>query len=53
MGDIVLDLYCNDAPKACRNFLKLCAMKYYNNNLFFNVQKNFIIQSGDPTGTGK
>ena len=28
-------------------------MKYYNNCLFFNVQKDFIIQSGDPTGTGK
>jgi cyclophilin family peptidyl-prolyl cis-trans isomerase len=28
-------------------------MKYYNNCIFFNVQKDFIIQSGDPTGTGK
>jgi peptidyl-prolyl cis-trans isomerase-like 4 len=28
-------------------------VKYYNNNLFFNVQQNFIAQTGDPTGTGK
>ena len=28
-------------------------MKYYNHCIFFNVQKDFIIQTGDPTGTGK
>ncbi len=28
-------------------------LKYYNNCIFFNVQKDFIIQSGDPTNTGK
>lgn len=30
-----------------------CRIKYYNNCLFFNVQENFIAQTGDPTGTGK
>lgn len=30
-----------------------CRIKYYNNVLFHNVQKDFLIQSGDPTGTGK
>ena len=28
-------------------------IKYYNNVLFHNVQNNFIVQTGDPTGTGK
>jgi peptidyl-prolyl cis-trans isomerase-like 4 len=31
----------------------LCKIKYYNNCLFYNVQRNFIAQTGDPTGTGK
>lgn len=32
---------------------RLCKIKYYNNCLFYNVQRNFIAQSGDPTNTGK
>ena len=32
---------------------RLCKVKYYNNCLFFNVQANFIAQTGDPTNTGK
>lgn len=31
----------------------MCRVKYYNNCLFHNVQRNFIAQTGDPTGTGK
>ncbi|XP_001606947.1 peptidyl-prolyl cis-trans isomerase sig-7 [Nasonia vitripennis] len=53
VGDITVDLYTNERPLACRNFLKLCKIKYYNWNLFFTVQSNFIAQTGDPTGTGK
>nr|CCA17594.1 peptidylprolyl cistrans isomeraselike protein putati [Albugo laibachii Nc14] len=53
LGDIVIDLFTQECPIACTNFLKLCKMKYYNNVLFFNVQENFMIQTGDPTGTGK
>lgn len=52
-GDMVVDLYTDDCPLACRNFLKLCKIKYYNDALFHNVQKGFIVQTGDPTGTGK
>lgn len=37
---------------ACKNFLKLCKMKYYNWSLFHSVQSNFIAQTGDPTSTG-
>jgi len=37
---------------ACKNFLKLCKLKYYNFCLFHHVQSNFVAQTGDPTGTG-
>ena len=52
-GDLVIDLYVSEAPQACKNFLKLCKIKYYNNCLFHNVQRDFILQTGDPTGTGR
>lgn len=52
-GDIVIDLYCKDCPVTCKNFLKLCKVKYYNNCLFHSVQHNFLVQTGDPTATGK
>ena len=32
---------------------RLCKLKYYNNCLFFNVQRDFIVQTGDPTNTGR
>jgi peptidyl-prolyl cis-trans isomerase-like 4 len=50
LGEFVVDLYTDDCPLACINFLKLCKMKYYNNVLFYNVQENFMVQTGDPTG---
>ncbi|XP_076168079.1 peptidyl-prolyl cis-trans isomerase sig-7 [Ptiloglossa arizonensis] len=53
VGDFTVDLYTDERPQTCRNFLKLCKMKYYNWNLFHSVQSNFIAQTGDPTGTGK
>ncbi|XP_076756535.1 peptidyl-prolyl cis-trans isomerase sig-7 [Xylocopa sonorina] len=53
LGDFTVDLYTDERPQTCRNFLKLCKMKYYNWNLFHSVQSNFIAQTGDPTGTGK
>lgn len=49
-GAITVDLHTESCPKTCLNFLKLCKIKYYNNCLFFNVQQNFIAQTGDPTG---
>ncbi|KAJ2158606.1 Peptidyl-prolyl cis-trans isomerase-like 4 [Coemansia sp. RSA 552] len=52
IGDIVIDLYTNDAPLTCKNFLKLCKAKYYNFTLFHRVEKGFIAQAGDPTGRG-
>jgi peptidyl-prolyl cis-trans isomerase-like 4 len=42
VGDLVVDLFVDDAPLACQNFLKLCKIKYFNNCLFYSVQKNHI-----------
>ncbi|NXR94538.1 PPIL4 protein, partial [Hypocryptadius cinnamomeus] len=47
------DLYTEERPRACLNFLKLCKVKYYNYCLIYDVQQDFIIQTGDPTGTGR
>lgn len=51
-GDIVIDLYTSRAPISARNFLKLCALKYYNDCHFFLVHNDFIIQTGDPANNG-
>ncbi|KAG9807626.1 hypothetical protein KCU77_g21296, partial [Aureobasidium melanogenum] len=49
-GDITIDLYVDEAPKTCENFLKLCKIKYYNYSPIYNVQPNFSFQTGDPIG---
>ena len=48
LGHLYFDLYFKDCPLTVKNFLKLCKIKYYNNNLFYSVQKDFIAQSGSP-----
>jgi len=53
LGDITVDLYVNERPRSCLNFLKLCKVKYYNNCLFHSIQRSFIAQTGDPTGSGR
>lgn len=53
VGDIVIDLHVKETPTTCLNFLKLCKVKYYNFCCFHNVQRDFMIQTGDPTATGK
>ncbi|KAK5904079.1 hypothetical protein CgunFtcFv8_007801 [Champsocephalus gunnari] len=53
LGDVVIDLFTEERPKTCLNFLKLCKIKYYNYCLIHNVQRDFIVQTGDPTGTGR
>lgn len=52
VGDVVVDLFVEECPLACRNFLKLCKAKRYNGCLFFDVQRDFLVQSGDPTNKG-
>jgi len=50
--DIVIDLFKNDAPKTVTNFVTLGSQGYYDGVTFHRVIKDFMIQAGDPTGTG-
>ena len=52
-GELVIDLFTEESPKASLNFLKLCKLKYYNDCKFFSVQRDFAVQSGDPSNTGE
>jgi peptidyl-prolyl cis-trans isomerase B (cyclophilin B) len=52
-GDIVLDLYPQYAPKTVNNFVFLTQEGYYDGVTFHRVISNFMIQGGDPTGTGR
>jgi peptidyl-prolyl cis-trans isomerase-like 4 len=52
VGDLVIDLFWQECPRACENFIKLCKMKYYNNCLFYDVQKGYLAQTGDPSNAG-
>lgn len=53
LGDLTVDLYTDERPKCCENFLKLCKIKYYNWCLFHSVQRNLVAQTGDPSGSGR
>lgn len=52
-GEIVVDLFEEDAPKTVNNFVFLTEQGYYSNVPFHRVLEGFVIQSGDPTGTGR
>lgn len=51
-GDIVIELFENEAPESVANFLTLVKQGYYNNVPFHRVLPMFMAQGGDPTGTG-
>jgi cyclophilin family peptidyl-prolyl cis-trans isomerase len=51
-GDIVLELFDDDAPKTVENFRKLAGDGYYDGLLFHRVIPDFMIQGGCPEGTG-
>jgi len=51
-GPLNLELHCDIIPKACDNFIKLSKSGYYENTIFHRSIKNFMIQGGDPTGSG-
>lgn len=51
-GDIVIRLYPDVAPLTVKNFKKLVSEKFYDGLIFHRVIKNFVIQGGDPLGTG-
>ncbi|KAG0124150.1 cyclophilin-like domain-containing protein [Tuber indicum] len=52
-GSIELELYNDHAPKTCRNFEGLVKRGYYNSCIFHRIIPDFMIQGGDPTGTGR
>lgn len=52
-GELKIEIFCEAVPKAAENFLALCASNAYDNTLFHRNIKGFMIQGGDPTGTGK
>ncbi|KAL1552329.1 cytochrome P450 monooxygenase 57, variant 2 [Salvia divinorum] len=52
-GPLDIELWPKEAPKAVRNFVQLCLEGYYDNTIFHRVIKSFLIQGGDPTGTGE
>jgi cyclophilin family peptidyl-prolyl cis-trans isomerase len=51
-GTIELELFDDDAPKTVENFTKLARDGFYNGVIFHRVIQDFMIQGGDPTGTG-
>mmetsp|Transcript_10562 Transcript_10562/g.16110 ORF Transcript_10562/g.16110 Transcript_10562/m.16110 type:complete len:220 (+) Transcript_10562:435-1094(+) len=53
LGNIKLEVYCDTAPRTSFNFLALAASGYYNGTTFHRNIRGFMIQGGDPTGTGK
>ena len=52
LGNVVVDLWTDNCPRASLNFLKLCKMKFYNFHVFHSVQTGFAAQTGDPEGSG-
>ena len=52
-GKIVCDLFPKEAPKSVNNFVFLAREKFYDGTIFHRVIPNFMIQGGDPTGTGR
>jgi peptidyl-prolyl cis-trans isomerase B (cyclophilin B) len=52
-GTIVCDLFAKDAPKTVNNFVFLARDRFYDGTKFHRVIENFMIQGGDPEGTGR
>lgn len=52
-GDIEADLYAKETPKTVENFVTLAKKGFYDGIIFHRVIPNFMIQTGDPTGTGR
>lgn len=53
LGTIVIELYTDSAPVAAQNFINLAEMGYYNGVVFHRLVPDFMIQGGDPEGTGR
>jgi peptidyl-prolyl cis-trans isomerase B (cyclophilin B) len=52
-GEIVCELFAKDAPKTVNNFIFLAKDKFYDGTIFHRVIADFMVQGGDPTGTGR
>jgi peptidyl-prolyl cis-trans isomerase-like 3 len=53
LGDLKVELACEWAPRMSRNFLALCAAHVYDDTVFHRCIAGFMVQGGDPSGTGK
>ncbi len=53
LGDIVLELYADKVPSTVNNFVFLAREGFYDGCTFHRVIKDFMVQGGDPTGTGR
>ncbi|SZF00058.1 unnamed protein product [Blumeria hordei] len=53
MGSITVELYDKHAPKTCTNFQTLASRGDYDETIIHRVIPNFMLQAGDPTGTGR
>lgn len=52
-GDIKIVLYPKEAPKTSENFKRLALLGFYDGLIFHRYEEDFVIQGGDPTGTGR
>jgi cyclophilin family peptidyl-prolyl cis-trans isomerase len=52
MGNVKVELFYDLAPKTCRNFMDLAERNFFDGVIFHRVIEGFMIQGGDPTGTG-
>ena len=52
-GEIVCELFAKDAPNTVNNFVFLARDKFYDGTVFHRVIPDFMVQGGDPTGTGR
>lgn len=52
LGDIHMKLFATECPKTVENFCVHSKTGYYNGHIFHRVIKGFMVQTGDPTGTG-
>ncbi|RSH93655.1 Peptidyl-prolyl cis-trans isomerase cyp10 [Saitozyma podzolica] len=53
LGDLKIEVFCEAVPRTAENFLALAASGTYDNTLFHRNIKGFMVQGGDPSGTGK
>ncbi|ORX63587.1 hypothetical protein BCR32DRAFT_226970 [Anaeromyces robustus] len=53
VGNIEIELYWDHAPRTCKNFYELAKRGYYDGVKFHRIIADFMVQGGDPTGTGR